>query len=79
MPSRVVAKLRLEKKGRGGKSVTVIAGLPANSAYLSELATSLKKSCGVGGTVRPGEVELAGELRVRIRPLLAARGIVVKG
>ena len=38
VPDKVTAKLRLEKKGRGGKSVTVIDGLPDNAAFLDELA-----------------------------------------
>jgi translation initiation factor 1 len=79
VPAKVVAKLRLEKKARGGKSVTVIDGLPDNAAFLDELAGTLKRACGTGGTVRPGAVELAGDVRERIRPLLAARGWTVKG
>ena len=79
VPDRVTAKLRLEKKGRGGKSVTVVDGLPDNAALLEELAGQLKKSCGTGGTVRPGAVELAGDVRERVRALLAARGWTVKG
>lgn len=79
VPDKIVAKLRLEKKARGGKSVTVIDGLPDNAALLEELAGALKRSCGTGGTVRPGAVELAGDVRERIRPMLAARGWTVKG
>lgn len=79
IPSKVTAKLRLEKGGRGGKSVTVIDALPDNGPFLEELAKALKKACAVGGTVRPGAIELAGDVRERVRPLLAARGFVVKG
>lgn len=79
VPTRVTARLRLEQKGRGGKSVTVIGGLPDNHEFLAELAGALKRSCGVGGTTQPGGIELAGDVRVRVRPLLAARGFVVKG
>ena len=79
IPTKIIAKLRLEKKGRGGKSVTVIDGLPDNAAFLAELVASLKKSCGTGGKTLPGAVELAGDVRERVRPLLAARGFAVKG
>ncbi len=79
IPAKVTAKLRLEKGGRGGKSVTVIDALPDNGPFLEELAKTLKKACAVGGTVRPGAIELAGDVRDRVRPLLAARGFVVKG
>ena len=79
VPARITAKLRLEKAGRGGKSVTVIDGLPQNTDFLAELAGALKKSCGTGGTVRTGAIELNGDVRERIRPLLTARGYTVKG
>lgn len=75
----VTAKLRLEKHGRGGKSVTVVDGLPQNTEFLSTLAAELKKTCGTGGTVRTGAIELSGDVRERIRPLLVARGYTVKG
>lgn len=79
MPARVTATMRLEAKGRGGKRVTVIAGLPANDAFLDDLARALKKACAVGGAVRAGSIELAGDVRDRVRPLLQTRGIIVKG
>ena len=75
----MTAKLRLESKGRGGKSVTVIDGLPDNAPFLDDLLKSLKKACATGGTTRPGAIELAGDLRDRLRPLLSARGFIVKG
>ena len=79
MPERIVARLRLEKSGRGGKSVTVIAGLPKNREFLRELATELKRACGAGGTVGEGCVEIQGDRREGLRPLLAARGFSVQG
>lgn len=79
VPERVTAKLRIEKSGRGGKTVTVVYDLPDNAAFLTELAGALKKACGVGGTTRPGIVELAGDVRERVRALLTARGYTVKG
>ena len=78
-PSRIVAKLRVEKTGRGGKTVTVAYGLPENAAFLKELCQELKRACGTGGTVAEGAVELQGDLRDRVRELLIARGYVVKG
>ena len=79
VPARVVAKLRLESKGRGGKSVTVVDGLPDNQAFLDELASALKKQCATGGTTRPGAVELSGDVRERVRSVLRSRGFQVKG
>lgn len=67
IPGRIVAKLRLEKKGRGGKTVTVVTGLPQNEAFLKDLCQDLKRACGTGGTVLDGGVELQGDLRNRVR------------
>ncbi len=79
VPARPVAKLRLEKKGRGGKTVTVVFGLPNNAAFLKELTQELKRACGTGGTATDEGVELQGDLRDRVRELLHARGYLVKG
>ena len=79
MPERIVARLRLEKSGRGGKSVTVIDGLPQNRDFLRQLATELKKACGAGGTAGDGAVEIQGDRREQLRPLLAAKGGGVSG
>ena len=79
IPARLVAKLRIEKKGRGGKTVTVVDGLPRNSAFLRDLATELKRACGTGGSVAEGTVELQGDLRDRAREFLVKKGFVVKG
>ena len=79
IPPRVVAKLRMEKKGRGGKTVTVVYDLPQNDQFLKELGQELKKACGVGGTVVEGGVELQGDVRDRVRHILMKRGFVVKG
>jgi translation initiation factor 1 len=79
VPARVVAKLRMEKKGRGGKIVTVVDGLPRNAAFLGDLCQELKRACGTGGTTVDGGVELQGDLRERVRELLATKGFVVKG
>ena len=79
VPGRPVAKLRVEKAGRGGKTVTVVFGLPQNADFLRDLAQDLKSACGTGGAVREDGVELQGDLRERVRELLTARNFVVKG
>ena len=79
VPARVVAKLRMEKKGRGGKTVTVVYGLPENDAFLKELSQKLKRACGTGGTVVEGGVELQGERREQVREVLVHLGFSVKG
>jgi len=79
LPARVVAKLRMEKKGRGGKVVTVVYDLPQNQAFLRDLAAELKRTCGTGGAVSENTVEIQGDLRDRIRATLERKGWIVKG
>jgi translation initiation factor 1 len=52
-----------ETKGRAGKGVTVVTGLPLALADLESLAAKLKKRCGSGGTVRDGVIEVQGDHR----------------
>jgi translation initiation factor 1 len=79
VPARVVARVRVEKAGRGGKTVTVVHGLPRNAAFLESLSQELKRACGTGGGVSDGTVQLQGDLSDRIRPVLIAKGITIKG
>ena len=69
----------MEKKGRGGKTVTVVAGLPRHAAFLKELCQELKRACGTGGAVSEDAIELQGDLRDRVREYLLKKEFVVKG
>ena len=79
LPARIVAKLRMEKKGRGGKTVTVVDGLPRHAPFLKQLSQELKRACGTGGAVLDDGIELQGDLRERVRECLLKKGFVVKG
>jgi translation initiation factor 1 len=79
VPDRVVARLRIEKAGRRGKTVTVVEGLPRNREFLRALAAELKRACGSGGTVDEDRVEIQGDHRDKLRELLREKGWVVKG
>ena len=79
VPERIAAALRIERAGRGGKTVTVIGGLPRNRAFLRGLAAELRRACGTGGSVGEDRIELQGDQRALLRGLLAARGWAVKG
>lgn len=74
----LTVKLRTEKSGRGGKTVTVLYDLPRNPTYLKDLATRLKKALGTGGTAREDGIELQGDYRERLRALLPTLGFRVK-
>lgn len=56
-----VVRVFKETKGRKGKCVTVVAGLPLRSGELKDLARKLKKKCGAGGTARNGVIEIQGD------------------
>lgn len=79
VPAKIVAKLRLETKGRGGKAVSVIYDLPENAAFLKTLCQDLKRACSVGGAVSGNTIELQGDQRERLRALLAKKGYAVRG
>lgn len=80
---RFIAVLRIEKQGRGGKTVTVIDRLPKNELFLKNLTTLLKKKCGSGGTYlttgKDGIIEIQGDKREIVRSALLKEGISSKG
>ena len=73
-----IVRLRRESKGRGGKTVTVVQGLPGDGAALKAAAKRLKQQCGVGGAVKGRDIEIQGDHRERIATLLRADGFTVK-
>jgi translation initiation factor 1 len=67
-----------ETKGRKGKGVTVISGLPLATDALQQLASDLKKRCGCGGTVKDGVIEIQGDHRDLLLAELQRRGFAAK-
>jgi translation initiation factor 1 len=67
-----------ETKGRKGKGVTTITGVPLAHAELQALATHLKKRCGSGGTLKDGVIEIQGDHRDLVMEELQKRGWIVK-
>lgn len=67
-------RVRIERKGRKGKTVTLISGFVGQTADLEELGKELKAKCGIGGSVKEGEVILQGELVERVIALLREMG-----
>ena len=67
-------RVRIERKGRKGKTVTLITGFVGQTADLEELGKELKAKCGIGGSVKEGEIILQGELVERVVALLREMG-----
>lgn len=73
-----IVRVGRETKGRKGKGVTVITGLPLDEQGLQKLATDLKRRCGAGGTVKGNTIEIQGDHRDLLVAELTARGYTVK-
>jgi translation initiation factor 1 len=71
-----VVRLLRDRKSRGGKTVTLVTGLPPQDLEL--LAKELKRACGTGGTLRGDVIEIQGEFRERLKAELERRGYAVK-
>lgn len=73
-----IVRIMRDRKGRGGKTVTVITGLPGQGEELAAMAQQLKKLCGTGGTVKDGNVEIQGDHCDKIQARLTSLGYKVK-
>ena len=67
-------RVSIEKKGRGGKTVTLIRGFIGTEDDLKELGKLMKTKCGVGGSVKDEEIIIQGDFKQRIIELLKAEG-----
>ena len=67
-------RVSMEKKGRGGKTVTLIRGFVGTEDDLKELSKLLKTKCGVGGSAKDEEIIIQGDFKQRIIDLLKAEG-----
>jgi translation initiation factor 1 len=73
-----IVRVGRETKGRKGKGVTIISGVPLDSPGLLALGKELKKRCGSGGTVKDGTIEIQGDHRDMLIEELQKRGWKVK-
>jgi translation initiation factor 1 len=77
-PSDGIVRVRREVKGRAGKTVTTVHGLPLRGSALETLASELKRKCSAGGSVKDGVIVIQGDHRNAVVPILEARGYRVK-
>ena len=69
-----IVRVWLDKKNRGGKEVSVIKGISGTNEELKALAKELKTKCGVGGSVKDGEIIIQGNHRDKIITILSTKG-----
>jgi translation initiation factor 1 len=76
LPQDGIVRIFRGKGGRGGKTMTVVRGLPRRE--LDAVAKDLKRLCGAGGSAKDGAVEIQGDHREKVAARLAEQGYTVK-
>lgn len=77
-PARQYLEAHFSRKGRGGKTVTLIRGFKGSPEALKELAKMLKTRCGTGGAVKENEIIIQGNTRNKVMEILTNEGYNVK-
>jgi len=77
-PKDGIIRIQREKQGRKGKTVTAIYGLSITDEKIGQLARSLKRRCGTGGTVKDGVIYIQGDHREMLQKELQSKGYTAK-
>jgi translation initiation factor 1 len=77
-PNQHSLKIQVSRKGKGGKTVTIVSGFQISIETLASLAKQLKNQCGTGGTSRDNEIEIQGDHRQKLFEILTKLGYKAK-
>ncbi len=77
-PAQQQLKVEASRKGRKGKTVTVVSGFQSSTAALEALAKQLKNQCGAGGAVKDNTIEVQGDHREKVQQVLIGLGYKAK-
>lgn len=73
-PKQQRLRVQMERAGRAGKTVTLVRGFVGQTDNLTSLCRMLKQKCGVGGSVKDGEIVMQGDLRAKLVEVLKKEG-----
>jgi translation initiation factor 1 len=77
-PEQQTLRIQASKKGRGGKTVTIVTGFQHNESSLVALAKTLKAQCGTGGTVKDDTIEIQGDHKAKLLEVVTKLGYKAK-
>lgn len=77
-PVRDILHVSIDRKGRKGKTATIIEGFTCPDEELQRIASTLKQKLGLGGSARCGEILVQGDVADKVRKLLEQSGYKVK-
>ena len=77
-PSKQKLTVYLDRRNRGGKTVTLVKGFIGSEEDLAELGRTLKSRCGTGGSAKDGEILIQGDCRDKVTTILTGMGYVAK-
>jgi translation initiation factor 1 len=77
-PSKQRLTVKIDRRNRGGKQVTLITGFTGNAEDLEKLGKELRTKCGTGGSAKDGEIVVQGDFRDRVVSLLNSMGYNAK-
>ncbi len=77
-PNQQDVRIQVSRKGRGGKTVTIISGFQSKPETLVDLAKTLKAQCGTGGTAKENAIEIQGDHAQKLLEILLKLGYKAK-